>query len=176
MSKGLAYIITLIVCILLQLAIAPVIAIMGASPNFLLIPVLLIASRSGAGAGGVAGFLLGLLSDFAGDGVIGAAAFSFTLVALIVGLMGSAMEMSPAVGAVIGLVFGVASELVYGLVCVLGSMASTGAFSTALTYALPCGIYTGIFAALALLTMGLVVASEQPQMGSRFSNSGGVFK
>lgn len=176
MDKSLAYIITLVVCILLQLGIAPVIAIMGAQPNFLLIPVLLIASRSGAGAGGIAGFLLGLLYDFAGDGVIGAMALSFTVVALIVGLLSSAMDMSPAVGGIVGFVFGIVSSLFYGIVTVLGSSDAAGAFSTMFTYALPSGIYTAVLAALALLTMGFVIVSEAPQMGSRFGNSGGMFK
>lgn len=176
MSKGIAYIITIVVCVLLQLAIAPVVAIAGAQPDFLLIPVMLIAMRSGAGAGGVAGFLLGLFYDFAGDGVIGAMALVYCVCALVIGLVSGAMETSPIVGAVMGLVFGILSSLAYGAVTVLGSTASTGAFSTMLTYALPSGIYTAVIAAVALLTMCLVVANETPQMGSRFGSNGGMFK
>ena len=46
MSKQVVYAITIVLCILLQAGISPAIAIMGCSPNFLLIPVLLISMRS----------------------------------------------------------------------------------------------------------------------------------
>lgn len=176
MDKSVAYVITLVVCILLQLAIAPVVAIAGAQPNFLLICVLLIASRSGATAGSVAGFLLGLFYDFAGDGIIGAMALAFTLTALVVGLLCSAMDMSPVTGALVGLVFGILTTVVYGLVTVLGSTASGGAASTMLSFALPSGIYTAVLCALAMLTMGLVIANDTPQMGSRFGGGNSMFR
>ena len=60
MDKNLVYAISVIVCALLQLAIAPAVALFGATPNFLIIPVLFIALRSGAVAASVAGFALGL--------------------------------------------------------------------------------------------------------------------
>ncbi len=181
MDKSIAYVITLVVCILLQLAIAPVVAIAGAQPNFLLICVLLIASRSGATAGSVAGFLLGLFYDFAGDGIIGAMALAFTLTALVVGLLCSgllcsAMDMSPAAGALVGLVFGVLTTVVYGLVTILGSTASGGAASTMFSFALPSGIYTAVLCALAMLTMGFVIANDTPQMGSRFGGGNSMFR
>ena len=176
MDKSIAYIITIVVCILLQLGIAPVVAIAGAQPNFLLICVLLIASRSGITTGSIAGFLLGLFYDFAGDGVIGAMALVFTLTALVVGLLCQAMEMSPVTGVVTGLVFGVVTMMLYGVVCVLGSSASGGAAYTMLTYALPSGIYTAVLCALAMLTMGFVVARDTPQMGSRLGGGNALFK
>ncbi len=176
MDKSIAYVITVIVCVLLQLAIAPVVAIAGAQPDFLLICVLLIASRSGATAGSVSGFILGLLFDFMGDGVIGAMALAYTVTALVVGLICSAMDSTPATGAIIGFVFGIVTTLLYGVVTVLGSTPSTGAFSTMFTYALPSGLYTAVLCALALLTMGLVIANEAPQMGSRFSGGNAMFR
>ena len=78
MSKQVVYAITIVLCILLQAGISPAIAIMGCSPNFLLIPVLLISMRSGTGMGSIAGFLLGLLYDLMGSGTIGCMALVFT--------------------------------------------------------------------------------------------------
>ena len=82
MSKQVVYAITIVLCILLQAGISPAIAIMGCSPNFLLIPVLLISMRSGTGMGSIAGFLLGLLYDLMGSGTIGCMALVFTLIAM----------------------------------------------------------------------------------------------
>ncbi len=165
MDKTIVYAITIIVCLALQMAVAPAIQIMGARPDFLIIPVLFIALRSGSTAGAVSGFILGLFYDFAGDTVVGAMALTYCVVALAVGLLGRAMETSPVAGAVVGLVFGFLTEPLYGLATVLGSVASNGGFDTMLTYAVPSGLYTAVFCAVALLTMSLVTASDTPNMG-----------
>ena len=172
MDKGLVYIITLVVTVLLQLAVAPSIQIGSALPDFLLIPVLFIALNSGPGAGGVAGFVLGLLYDFSGDGVIGAMAFTFCLIALVVGLVGTNMDSSPVVAGIAGIVFAFLSELIYGAVTVLGSSASSGAFSTVLSYAIPSALYTAVICLVALVTMSLVAADSSSQMGSKFGGAG----
>lgn len=59
MSKQVVYAITIVLCILLQAGISPAIAIMGCSPNFLLIPVLLISMRSERGWGASPDFCSG---------------------------------------------------------------------------------------------------------------------
>lgn len=165
MDKTITYAITVVLCILFQMGLAPAIQIMGARPDFLLIPVLFISMRSGAGAGGASGFLLGLLYDFTGDTVVGAMAFTYCLVALIVGMLSHAMETTPFMAAVLGLIFGFVSEPLYGLATVLGSVASNGAFETMLAYSVPSGIYTAVICAVALLTMSLVTAVDSPSMG-----------
>ena len=124
MDKNLVYAISVIACALLQLAIAPAVALFGATPNFLIIPVLFIALRSGAVAASVAGFALGLLYDFAGDGVIGAMALAFVLTGLAAGLLGANMEVGPMMAAVLGIVFSVVAALVFGLATALGSSAA----------------------------------------------------
>ena len=91
-SKQTVYLITIVLCILLQAGIAPAIAIMGCKPNFLLIPVLLISMRSGTAAGSIAGFSLGLLYDLMGSGTIGCMALVLTLIAFIVGVAGESMD------------------------------------------------------------------------------------
>lgn len=165
MSKQLVYVITFVACILLQLAIAPLIQIMGACPDFLLIPVLFVSLRSGMTAGGVSGFLAGLLYDFSGDGVIGAMALTYCLLAIVVGALSAAMDTTPFLAAGFGLIFGFFSELLYGLATVLGSVASSGAFSNLMSYAVPSGLYTAVICAVALLTMSLVTAQDSPAMG-----------
>lgn len=166
MDKGLVYIITVAVCALLQLAIAPAIQVLGATPNFLVIPVLFIGLRSGATAGAVAGFALGLLSDFAGDGVIGAMALTLVLAGVLCGVLGGNVETGPVMAAVIGIVVSILASLVFGAATVLGSSAMGGSLGTMVTYALPCGIYTAVFAAVGLATMSMVTPAESPHMGS----------
>lgn len=172
MDKGLLYIITTVICILLQLAIAPAIQVFGALPNFLIIPVLFIALRSGATAGSIAGFALGLLYDFAGNGVIGAMPLAFVVVALLVGLAGSAMEMGPVMAAVVAIVASILGELLYGLATMFGAAAADGALATMFAYALPCGIYTAVFAAIALALMSAASPAEAPRMSGGFGTGG----
>ena len=140
MDKSLVYIITIVVCSLLQLALAPAVQVFGAMPNFLIIPVLFIGLRSGSAMGAVAGFALGLLFDLAGDGVIGAMALSLVIAGVVCGAIGSS-----AVG---------------------------GSLGTMVTYALPCGLYTAVFAAVGLATMSMVTPAEAPRMGSGLGSGG----
>ncbi|MGN0038490.1 MAG: rod shape-determining protein MreD [Coriobacteriales bacterium] len=166
MDKGLVYIITVAVCTLLQLAIAPAVQLFGALPNFLIIPVLFIGLRSGVAAGAVAGFALGLLYDFAGDGVIGAMALTLVIAGVVCGALGSNMETGPVMAAVIGIVVSMLASLLFGVATVLGSSAVGGSLGTMVTYALPCGAYTAVFAAIGLATMSMVTPAEAPRMGS----------
>lgn len=165
-SKQLAYLITFVVCILLQMAIAPAISIGGARPDFLLIPVLLVSLRSGSGAGGVTGFALGLLYDLIGDGTIGCMALVFTITALVVGLLGSGLSMH-SFGALCLLAIASAFfvEIVYAVSVILTSANSAGAWSTIASSSLPSGFYTAVLCCIALVTMGLVIADDQPRMG-----------
>ena len=161
MSKPLVYVITFVVCILLQVAVAPAIAIGGCSPDFLLIPVLLVSLRSGAASGSVAGFALGLFEDFAGNGTVGGMALTFTVIALFAGLLGSAFDTSsPVLLAIIGLVGAFLMELVYGLANVLTGIETAGYAATILGYAVPSAVYTAIFAVLALVSIRFVMVEE----------------
>lgn len=165
MSKQLVYAITIVVCILLQMAIAPAISIAGAVPEFLLIPVLLISLNSGSGAGGVAGFLLGLLQDLIGDGTIGCMALTFTITALIVGLASSGLSMrSFGANCLVAVVSSFFVEIVYGISVILTNANSSGSWATIGTYALPSALYTAVFSCIALVTIGLVMVDDQPSM------------
>lgn len=178
MSKQSAYLVTIILCIILQAGVSPAIAILGCAPNFLLIPVLLISLRSGMGAGGVSAFLLGLLYDLMGSGTIGCMALVFTVVALLVGIASESMDLfTPVSTIILSVVASLFVELGYGLTAVLTSAEGGGAMSTVLTYSLPSALYTAFFVAIALLTIGLVTADEGTGMPSHLGErSGGARK
>lgn len=166
MSKQLVYAITVVVCILLQMAIAPAISIGGAVPEFLLIPVLLVSINSGPGVGGATGFALGLLQDLIGDGTVGCMALAFTITALIVGLVGSGLNTrSFAANCLVAVASAFFVEIVYGISVILTNANSAGSLSTMGTSALPSALYTSVFACIALVTIGLVMAEEQPSLG-----------
>lgn len=174
MSKPLAYLITLVVCFLLQAAIAPNIAIAGCSPNFLVIPVLFVALRSGYSVGAFAGFFCGLFGDLAGDGTIGCLALTFTVLGVVVGVVGQGLESgSPLFTVVIVLCSCLFTELVYSASVVLSNPESNGVLATVAGHALPSALYGTVFACLALLTMNLAVPAEVPGMGRVGGGVGG---
>ena len=174
MSKPIVYLITFVVCALLQVAVSPAISIAGCSPNFLLIPVLLVSTRSGAGAGSVAGFACGLFEDFAGNGTVGCMALVFTIVALVVGLLSSGVG---APGALLSCIIAVVSSFVveigYGFANVLTSAEGNGVLVTMVTHALPSALYSAVFACIALVTIRLVLADDSPSMPSRLGQGYG---
>ena len=170
MSKGIVYLITIVLCLLLQMALAPAIQLGGAQPNFLLIPVLLISLRSGYASGSVVGFLCGLFEDFAGSGAIGCMALTLTIVATLVGLAGSAMEtQSPLVLCILGVIASLLTEFGYGIAAIFAHAESGGVAATMLGYALPSALYTAVFVCIALVTINMVMADEsaaQSRLGS----------
>lgn len=174
MSKPVVYAITFVVCIFLQIAVAPAIAIAGCEPNFLLIPVLLVALRSGMGAGGVSGFLLGLFYDLMNNGTVGCMALVFTIAALIAGLVGASVETSsPLSACLVVLVSAVFVELAYGIAVALTNAEAAGVASTLVTNSLPSALYSAFFGCIALVTIGLVMADEAPAMSGRLAGGFG---
>ena len=178
LSKPIAYTVTFVVCILLQACIAPNIAIFGASPNFLLIPVLLVAIHSGIGLASIAGFLLGLLYDGMNSATIGCMALVFVLVAWIVGAIASNMDSDSIAMAAIFAVFGsLFSECLYAFAVLLISTDTSGALGAFIQHALPAFLYTAFFACIALCTITLVMSQNdyQPKVGGSSSAKRNVF-
>lgn len=161
MSKPLVYLITFVVCLFLQMGVAPAIAISGCAPIFLLIPVLLVAMRSGAAAGGSAGFVMGLMFDLIGDGTVGCMALVFTLVGLIIGIVTGGMDASSILlSCIVAVVSSLFAEFAYGISCILTSPDAHGIMATLVFHALPEALYTAVFAAIALVTIRFVVAED----------------
>ena len=72
--------IVMLVMLVLQFYLRPRLGNARVSPDFLLIALMLFAMRSGAGAGAVAGFLIGLIEDSLTPARFGAGALAHTLV------------------------------------------------------------------------------------------------
>jgi rod shape-determining protein MreD len=78
-SRG-QLVLVLLLLLVLQFYLRPRLWNARVSPDFLLIGLMLFAMRSGAGAGAVAGFLVGLIEDTLTPARFGAAALAHTLV------------------------------------------------------------------------------------------------
>ena len=149
MKRALPTVAALLVGFLLQIAVAPYLAIAGVVPNFLLLVVVTLALVEGSVWGCASGFVAGLLFDLVGSGPVGPMA----LVLSGVGYAAGALQANLfAEGWLLPLtVLGIASitvELSYGLVLALLGEAS-GLWRTFLTVMLPEALYN---VALGLLT------------------------
>ena len=86
MMKGvLPTVAAIAVATLLQVGLAPYIAIAGVVPNFLLIVVVTLALVEGPSAGASAGFAAGLIFDLLGQGPVGPMALVLTLTGYFAG-------------------------------------------------------------------------------------------
>ncbi|MCL2491140.1 MAG: rod shape-determining protein MreD [Coriobacteriia bacterium] len=75
------------IAVLLQVMVAPYIAIGGVSPNFLMITVIIMALVEGPNTGTVLGFVAGLLFDLLGAGPVGPMALVLSITGYIAGLV-----------------------------------------------------------------------------------------
>lgn len=80
-------IILAVLCLVLQLAIAPNVALGSGRANFALIFTACVALISGGGTAVVGGFVSGLLFDLSSTGPIGLMAFCLTLMGYVLGVM-----------------------------------------------------------------------------------------
>ena len=149
MNRALPTIAALVLGFVLQVAVAPYLAIGGVVPNFLLLVVVTLALVEGPTWGCVSGFAAGLLFDLIGSGPVGPMA----LVLATVGYAAGALQANLfAEGWLQPLtVLGVASltaGLAYGLILALLGQAE-GVWQTFWTVMLPEALYN---VALGLLT------------------------
>lgn len=87
MHRSMPVIAAVFVSVLLQVALAPYIAIGGVTPNFLLLIVITLALTEGPVAGGTSGFAAGLLFDLLGAGPVGPMALVLCVVGYLAGLL-----------------------------------------------------------------------------------------
>lgn len=133
-----------LVVVLLQIVVAPNIALFAAVPNFILSYVLVVAVTSGASCGLVMPFVLGLLFDLVGGGPVGACAF---LLVLATFLLSRAAALTDNGTLFMPLVLLLGSTLLvqvlYGvLLAMCGAVASP--IEAFFYRSLPCALYDGV--------------------------------
>jgi len=148
MRRFLAAAAAILIATLLQVGLAPYIAIGGVTPNFLLLVVVTIALTTGPSEGATSGFVAGLLFDLVGTGPLGPMALVLTITGYLAGLL---HEQMFAEGWLLPMtvlaIASISAEIAYWLV--LSLLGSGGPFwSSFFTKMLPGAVYN---VALALL-------------------------
>lgn len=144
---------TLVICVILQLMVAPNIRIALATPNFLLIATVISAILKGPRFGCTVGFIAGLLFDLITTGPFGAMCAILTIAGFLVGrfargLILESMWMTIALVAICTLV----AEFFY--VVLLAIMGDVSSFGVALwSRMLPSALYDMVFAIIAFVLL-----------------------
>jgi rod shape-determining protein MreD len=138
----------ILIAAVLQVALAPHLAIGGAVPNFMLLVVIASALVEGPRVGAVTGFSAGLLFDLLGTGPIGPMALVLCLVGFAAG---SLQENMFAEGwrlpVTVVFLASLVTEIAYWMVLAVAGEAS--AFWTTFTHVmLPSALYNGVLALL----------------------------
>jgi rod shape-determining protein MreD len=141
--------IALLVAAVLQVSLAPNLAVFGVVPNLIFLVVVTLALAEGPVAGAVSGFMGGLLFDLIGTTVVGPYALVFTVVGYAAGMLSANMFaegwlLPVSVVAVASL----AAELAYGIVLVVLGLSATF-WRDILTVMVPSALYHTVLAVLA---------------------------
>lgn len=133
---------------LLQIALAPNVAIRGAIPNFLLVAVVCVAMLTDSRTGCLVGFFCGLLFDLVGIGPLGVMTATLTLVGYLTGYFAKNLITESLTATMIFLVVcALISELIYCIfLAITGEVASFG--QSLYMRVLPSAVYDTIFAAI----------------------------
>ncbi|MCL2526264.1 MAG: rod shape-determining protein MreD [Coriobacteriia bacterium] len=138
--------ISLLAALLLQVVFGPPLTILGVTPNFLMVAVIIIAFVRGSKEGTIVGFIAGLLFDLVGTTVVGPMALALTLTGFVAGIL---KEQIFATGWVLPVsVLGIASlasEGIY-LVMITALGVPMSFFAALATRALPGALYAMLIA------------------------------
>ncbi|MDR0888440.1 MAG: rod shape-determining protein MreD [Coriobacteriales bacterium] len=140
-----------VIAFILQVVLAPAIAVCGIVPNIMLIAAIMLALNVNKTSAVVAAFVLGILYDLSSQGPLGLMALVFTvLVYCIASFNTDAFGDSPAITVVLLIISVVAGELFHAIaIALLGANAS---FLTSLLYkALPNMLYDFIIGIIVLI-------------------------
>ena len=146
-----------VVALLLQIVVAPNIALFSAQPNFLLAYVLVVAIARPLDAGPVLPFALGLVCDLLGSGPVGGYAFLFVIVSFIA---------SRAFSVTIFVVATFAAEMLYGAL-LIGLGLSASPVDAFLYRALPCTLYDCVVGLVLYPIIARLLASGAQDRGPR---------
>ncbi len=154
MNKALPTTLALLAAIVLQIAIAPRIAVFDVVPNLVFLVVVTLALAEGPLAGCAAGFVGGLLFDLIGSSVVGPYALVFCVVGYLAGMLEANMFAEGWLLPVsVVFIAGLGAEVTYGVILLI--LDAGGPFwPSFLRIMLPGAVYN---TALAVLVYPLLV-------------------
>ena len=160
--EGIVIAVGAVVALLLQIVVAPNIALFSAQPNFLLAYVLVVAIARPLDAGSALPFALGLVCDLLGSGPVGGYAFLFVIVSFIASRAFSVLDNDTLFMPLV--IFVAATVLVEALyaafLLALGFDAS--ALDVFLYRALPCALYDCVIGLVLYPLAARVLAGAAP--------------
>jgi rod shape-determining protein MreD len=167
MSRPLPAAGALVVGIILQIAIAPHLALFGVVPNFIFLVVVTIALTQGPVAGGVSGLVGGLVFDLLGNGAVGPYALVLTIVGYAAGMLSANMFAEGwLLPVTVVAVASLTAEVAHGIVlAILGSGISF--WGSLLTVMLPAAVYHTALAVLAYPLLARLLRTERPMKSFR---------
>lgn len=155
-----------IVAVLLQVILAPNIALFGAVPNFLIVYALVVSMTLPTDGMLVMCFCLGLISDLLGYGPVGSLAFLLVLSGFFAGRMYQMFGNGQMIMALITLVvFAFLTNIFYAAFLI--GLTSDVSFADAFLYrALPCSLYECVLGLLVYPIMSHLLVDRRATMGS----------
>lgn len=158
--------ITMAICFVLQLVLAPNIVIGDARPNFLLIAVVCVAIFKGSRTGCIAGCVAGVVLDLISTGPMGAGLILLSIVGFAVGRVAKGILIESTVMTIIVLIVcALVSELLYALLLsIFGVNPHLG--SSIVLFALPSAAYDSFFACICFPIVKHFIAPMSDRMVS----------
>ena len=160
---GIAVAVGAVVAVLLQVVVAPNIALFGAMPNFVVAYALLVAIVRPMAAGPVMPFVLGLVFDRVSGGPVGAMAFLLVLMTFLAARAFAVLDNDTLFMPLVILVVSTLVVELFYAVFLMGTGFSAGPLDVFLYRALPCALYDCVVA-LVMFPLALrFLASRDPQ-------------
>ena len=164
---GIAVAVGAVVAVLLQVVVAPNIALFGAMPNFVVAYALLVAIVRPATAGPVMPFVLGLVFDLVSGGPVGAMAFLLVLMTFLAARAFAVLDNDTLFMPVtIFVVATFAAEMLYGAL-LIGLGLSASPVDAFLYRALPCTLYDCVVGLVLYPIIARLLASGAQDRGPR---------
>jgi rod shape-determining protein MreD len=157
----------LLVAVILQVSIAPYLAIFGVVPNLIFLVVVTVALTEGPVAGGVTGLVGGLLFDLLGTTVVGPSALVLSVVGYAAGMLSANMFAEGwLLPVTVVALASLTAEVSYGIV--LAVLGVGGSFwHSLLTIMLPGAVYHTALAVLVYPWLARVLRTEKPMTSFR---------
>ncbi len=151
-----------VIATLLQVGLAPYIALGGIVPNLLLLVVVTLALVQGRRSGMVAGFTAGIIFDLLGTAPVGPAALVFCIVGFLAGsLQANTFAEGWTLPLVILFVASMTAEVFYGIVLAILGEGGAG-MGAVFTVMLPGAVYNSALAVLVYPWLARFLRQDRP--------------
>ena len=167
MNKALTAAIALLVAAVLQVSLAPHLAVFGVVPNLFFLVVVTLAFVEGPVAGGVSGFVGGLLFDLIGTSVVGPYALVLSVVGYSTGMLSANLFAEGwLLPVTIVAVASLSAELANGIVLAILGLGATF-WSDVVKVMIPSALYHTGLAVLAYPWLARILRADRPMRSFR---------